>query len=395
MQTLYQTPPTQNIEIPEEIQTKVNERGFYLYNWIGANDVKASIERDFLKILNYVGFPFAVIAILSFVLTMNPLVFLWVTFVFSILFMVYLSFLWFFRGIKLSKNWYVVVTDSALSVNGKIVKFDNLSSISNELHSVEKEFEETLFKPSNLQISKNNFFKNLKQKISDGYANIFKFSNSFWGQKWGNLLFLALAAYTIFIIIMAGVYVLWSFMIMIFGIFINMISKYILLKSGDEVVHIQDLFEKIHFESNTISHEKDLVLINLENAMQDDWQEWMIKDINASIELISQKTNTVLEFNSELKKRLETSKYASIFNFWIYNNWIKTQVREPLQSIESLLQKNILTLKSTLLGINNQISQTPDDRLKWSLLLQEKRLEMQLKEVERYKNVISSYLQRI
>lgn len=395
MQTLYKTQEKKYIQIPDEIQTQVNERGFYLYNWIGANDVKASIERDFLKILGYVGFPFAVIAILSFVLTMNPFVFLWVTFAFSILFMVYLSFLWFFRGIKLSKNGYVVVTDTALSVNGKIVKLDEMQNFSQELSSIENEFEETLFKPSNLQISKSNFLKNLKQKISDGYANIFRFSNSFWGQKWGNLLFLALAAYTIFIIVMAGVYVLWSFLIMIFGVFINIISRYILMKSGDEVVHIQNLFEKIHFESNTISHEKDLVLIHLENAMQDDWQEWMIKDINTSIENISQKTNSVIELNNELKKRLETSKYASIFNFWIYNNWIKTQVREPLQSIENLLEKNILTLKSTLLWINNQISQTPDDRLKWSLLLQEKRLEMQLKEVERYKTVISSYLQRI
>ena len=42
------------LSIPENIRLKVQQRGFYVYNWIGATDVKNSIERDFLKTLNIV-----------------------------------------------------------------------------------------------------------------------------------------------------------------------------------------------------------------------------------------------------------------------------------------------------------------------------------------------------
>lgn len=388
MQTLYKTKPIENISIPEEIQTKVNERWFYLYNWIGANDVKNSIERDFLKLLNYLGIPFAVISIASFLVTFNPLVFIWVVFSFTLIFLVYLSILWFLRGIKLSKNWYVVITDSAIWVNGKIVKINELSTISSELNTIEQDFEEKIFMPSGLENSKSNFIQKLKNKIWNWYGTITR--NFDW-----KILFIVLALYTAYILIMWVVYIFGSFIIMLFWIFVNIISKYILLKSWDEVIHINDLFEKIHFESENVSHEKDQVLIYLENAINDDWKEWMIKDMNNSIEIISNKTNIVLDLNKNLKQKLESSKYNSIFNFDIYNNWIKKQIEDPLISIQELLEKNYKMIQLSIEELQKQIHETFEEKLKAPLILQEKRLQIQQEQTNNYKNIIESYIKRI
>lgn len=37
--------------IPKNIQKDIQNKGFYLYEWIGEQDVKQSIERDFLKMI--------------------------------------------------------------------------------------------------------------------------------------------------------------------------------------------------------------------------------------------------------------------------------------------------------------------------------------------------------
>lgn len=42
------------ITLPPAIKEAIDTKGFYLYKWISPKDVKKSIERDFLKILNFI-----------------------------------------------------------------------------------------------------------------------------------------------------------------------------------------------------------------------------------------------------------------------------------------------------------------------------------------------------
>ena len=44
----------QDFTLPSSIKTIVDSKGFHLYEWISPKDVKMSIERDFLKILNFI-----------------------------------------------------------------------------------------------------------------------------------------------------------------------------------------------------------------------------------------------------------------------------------------------------------------------------------------------------
>jgi len=50
MKTRVDTPSTgpQIIHVPKAIKKDIEERGFHLYKWISPEEVKLSIERDFL-----------------------------------------------------------------------------------------------------------------------------------------------------------------------------------------------------------------------------------------------------------------------------------------------------------------------------------------------------------
>lgn len=41
------------LQIPQFIKEDIEDRGFHLYNWIDPEEVRLSVERDFLKILKY------------------------------------------------------------------------------------------------------------------------------------------------------------------------------------------------------------------------------------------------------------------------------------------------------------------------------------------------------
>ena len=42
---------TENTESPECIKTQVDERGFYLYEWISPDELRMTLDRDYLQIV--------------------------------------------------------------------------------------------------------------------------------------------------------------------------------------------------------------------------------------------------------------------------------------------------------------------------------------------------------
>ncbi len=102
------------LQIPEKIQADIEEKGFHLYKWISPDEVKLSIQRDFLKTLKYVGLPLGILAIIMGLLTV-------VGFFITIFFGTFLMFLYLFilslkRSFLLSKSAFVVITDSSISL---------------------------------------------------------------------------------------------------------------------------------------------------------------------------------------------------------------------------------------------------------------------------------------
>jgi hypothetical protein len=59
------TEKTENTESPEFIQRQVDERGFYLYEWISSDELRITLERDYLTIVKWASIPLAVITAIA------------------------------------------------------------------------------------------------------------------------------------------------------------------------------------------------------------------------------------------------------------------------------------------------------------------------------------------
>ncbi len=206
---------------------------------------------------------------------------------------------------------------------------------------------------------------------------------------------LVMIFYTIYGIIMAGVYFLWISVVWIFGIFLVWVNEFILYKLGHEFTVLNSLFIQIWASSDIINHEKNSLLVNLEKAKNNEWKDALLTNINDWISRISNSANNAINDSVELKIMLEKSKYKEMFNFWIYNNWIKKQILEPLNEIYILLKTNFDILKQTKTSIEKQIIETKEDAYKWVLTAQKSRLEMRIDELSKYMEMIQVYITKI
>ena len=97
----------------------------------------------------------------------------------------------------------------------------------------------------------------------------------------------------------------------------------------------------------------------------------------------------------ELKNEITSSRYSDMFQFEVYNGWIKKQISKPLEDILSLLEKNRGILEQSYNNILQQIKETEKVELQAPLKLQNKRVKMQLKELEKYIPMIQESISKL
>jgi hypothetical protein len=64
----------------------------------------------------------------------------------------------------------------------------------------------------------------------------------------------------------------------------------------------------------------------------------------------------------ELKQDIENSEYKEMFDFSIYNSWIKKQITIPLEQIKTLLEKNLKVLNNQKQEIQDLLKIENDSR---------------------------------
>lgn len=57
--------PEENTESPEFIEEKVDERGFYLYEWISPDELRMSVLADYLSIIRAASTPLAIVTLIA------------------------------------------------------------------------------------------------------------------------------------------------------------------------------------------------------------------------------------------------------------------------------------------------------------------------------------------
>lgn len=377
------------IHVPNNIKKDIEERGFHLYKWISPDEVKLSIERDFLWALKIVGIPLAVMSILfAFIAGLNPLVFLFTIFVGVCCMFIYLLFLSIKRSRLLTKSAFVVMTDSSISLGWKIHKLSDISWLKKDIDEVSETFEENLFGESKLSASKDSLTKEIMQQLFWGYTKIFSMWDSriSFGRSKDSAQFILviIALYTLYIGIMACIYFMWVMGLLIFGKLLTWANTKYLIYRGHSVLKINSLFWELDISSDEIKTQKSQLKQQLEQAYKNEWKDWLLLEINAGIKNINISSQSAVTQVMELKNEINSSRYSDMFRFEIYNWWIKKQISKPLEDIHKLLEKNRDVLSDTKNDILEQINQTEKIELKSLLELQLKRVKMQLRDVKKY-----------
>lgn len=391
-----------NFSIPENIKNDINEKWFHLYKWIWEDDIKQSIERDFLSSIKTIWPVSAVILLLPTILIIYSSssyvagfwYFVSLLIIINVFLLIYLTILAIARSNTLRKNAYVLLTDSSISVNWNIRKISEFNSEDVEIKKISNTFEEEIFKESNIKNTKQWFIKQVFEQLWKWYQMIFKL----WDSRNRNsfqIILIWILLYTIYALSLWMIYFIWIFFIWIFWNILSIVNKNLLLISWHKITKINSNFEDIDSNSNALIIEKDNLWVLLNEAKKNDWKDSLLLKINEWIKNINENAWSAVDTSINLKKIIESSKYNEMFNFSIYNSWIKKQILVPLLQIVELLEKNLNILKEQNEAIWEQIKNTPDPSLSWPLLASKTRIEMRIVEIEKHIGGISGYIGKL
>ena len=382
----------QVFQIPKLVQEDIEERGFHLYTWIDPQEVRLSVERDFLKILKYAWIPLWVIAIIAWFLTVIG--FFIVIFFGVFLMMLYLLILSIRRSKLLTKSSFVVLTNSSISLWGKIVPLSEVGTLKKDIQKVSNTFEEDLFGESQLKKSRGHLMRDLMEQLFWGYKLILDngFIRSRDAEKAIIFLFLL---YTTYLVIMSivyffGVLFLWIFWKII--VFIN--TKYLLWK-WEKVIHINTLFWEIDILSENLKEERYHLKSALKEAYDNDWKDGLLLEIHKNISFIWKLSEEILTKLRLLRKNIDESQYKEMFSFEVFHRWTKKQIEDPLSDILKLLEKNRDILTQVIEEISTQIEETDKIEYKGTLKLQRTRVELQRKEILQYIPILEASLEKL
>lgn len=393
------------VSIPYNIKKEIKEKGFYAYNWIWAEDVKHSLERDYLKYLAWIQkiFFFIILALLfvtyifigikTFPLEMLFGIFIVLVIISNIWIIVNLIFSSFQRFKIFSKNVFIVMTDTHIYFNWHIRKYNELREEDEYFFKkISLIFEEPLFEKSNLKTSKQKFMNKIfwgsSSKVNSLIVENLK-------TKWIYLIILFSVFYFIWLILAFSLYVISTLVVWVLGIIVSRMSKKILIASWHEITIITSLFEDIETNSKKLVEEKKNLIFLLEEAKNNEWKEWLSTKIDSSIENVNSYALNAINSNLSLKDSISKSRYFEMFNSSKYNEWSKGQLLNPLTWIVELLETNIVSLNKQNDRILVEMENVSDKHKLWQLELTKKRVEMKIKELNNGLNTMKDYISKL
>lgn len=397
---MFQEKNEKNITpIMTEIEKSLDEKGFYLYEWLSKENLKNSIKLDYYSTMNKTLVPLVIISFIAGVIgyflgalgsIISVTFVLWIAFL--IIFMIFLF--------KIIKKWKlysrfanIVLTDSHISVNHNIVSHSDFRKNILDLSDVESVFAEKIFHPSKISLeienSKNNFWSLISDIFSTGSNVIGKIFNSISGSSKSDIrIFLFLLVVAIIVSLGTGIILLVSYFILLpimyfsARILASIFHKMLLLSQKTEY-EINNLFVEISQKWNFLEQKIQENIRFLTEAKNANWTENLSTKINSSFLEINNLALNSTNLSIKLRKKLQNSDYKNIFNFTKYDSWLKKQIILPMENLIEVLEKNEKILKNNIKSIENQILQIEDSSLQKPLELQKIRLENQLENISK------------
>ena len=401
---------TRTLPLPEEQKTEslqtvsetVKERGFYLYEWISSDELRMTLERDYLQIVRWASIPLAIITIIAGFIgfAMGPigtiLAVLGVLGVFYLIIGLILSIQFFYRSYLYTRGANVVITDNHFVSWANIIEQSDKKAVLKKFKKFETIFDEPFLWESRLaekkEIAKTELFDNLKE-IALGWWKILQWvwrsRDSWW------IVLVILAAGFLYATMMWLVYFIGIFFIALFGRIFSWLAHRYLIAMNNTEHKIQTLFSDIQESSDNLNSGKENTISLLSDASENEWKENLSGKLTESFELINKLAKSTTDKTIKLRNTLESSKYKDIFNFVKYGNWVKKQILEPIEEILLLLKKNSDTLKDTISSLDFQITTTTDPSLQKPLILQQERLKMQVESFQKNIDLLNSYREKL
>lgn len=169
-------PETENTESPEFIEQQVDERGFYLYEWISPDELRMSVQSDYLSIIRSASMPLAIVTLIAGFIGFSagiPGVILAVLGVLGIFYTIVLAILiakMLRKSYLYTRGGNVVITDNHYVSNGRVVEKDDIAMQKEAFRELERTFREPLLEPSGLAehvaMEKDNLMEQMKNIAS-------------------------------------------------------------------------------------------------------------------------------------------------------------------------------------------------------------------------------------
>jgi hypothetical protein len=389
---------------PAFIEKTVNERGFYLYEWITPDELRMTIDRDYLQIVQRASIPLAIVTAIAgfigFAWGVLGVIFAGILVLgvfYTIVFLILLA-----RAMHrayLYTRWAnVVITDEHFVSGSSIFKKDSVQEIQKKFQPMEEIFDEKFLWESRLAERKKheqkNLLNNLKEIMSGWWRLIQNIAKSRSRDTMGVIVVFMIIG-ILYGLVMMLVYFFGLFLIYILGRVFSIITHKYLLSANNTEYTIQNLFHGIAKDSIALKSEKEQTLRFLQDAQENQWKENLSKKIDDSFRDINTSILRATEKNQELKNLLNNSQYKNIFNFKKYETWIRVQILEPIESLLLLLQKNHDIIEWTIHTLDIQIANTHETSLKNPLELQKTRLMLQKENFASMIKMINGYREKL
>lgn len=385
-------------KIPENIQKEINEKWFFVYNWIDEKEIKTSIQIDFLEKLYYASLPILIIfgAIWFFVQSSSKLLILtiwWLIGFLSIIMIIYLIIISIKITLKAWKISHLIITNKYFSINKKILELQDWNKIilDKETQKIWETFHEELFKNSELKEKKDLVFKSLIKKSEENFYTILKFAEDI-DKRLASLVYIIFGAFWVASFL---IYIVWIFFAAILWIFINFtIRKYLIFK-WNKILKINEDFKEIEKFSLNLINEKEILQKNLFEASENEWKDGLLLKINSWIEKVNKNANNSVNKNLELIKELKASDFDKIFDYNLYNSWLKKQISTPIIWIIELLEKNIKVLDNQIFENEKIVQNTENINNQNQIIFSIERLKSRKNEIEKHIFTMKSYLEKL
>ncbi len=370
--------------LPTQVIKTVEDRGFYLYNWISPEEFRLSFREDYLTAISNLSTPFLTIALIWSAIgyfTSFPLAIIWALGVFWVMYFLIFCYL-FYKALQkwnlYAKGANVTLTDTHLVAWDMVTAYQDKPQKSKLITSLETEFDERLFWASNIEEKIKKRKEAINEKLTSIIKVVAKIGDNSSGKQLGNLIMILAIVWILYGTIFWFVYYIGLFFVSLFARWYAFIIDMIMRWKQKTEYKIQKSFLAIDTASNTLKNENKKAKWQLQEAIDNKWMNNLGKRIEKSFQKINTSASTAIDTHLKLKNILLNSKYKEIFSFEKYEHWIKTQVTEPLQKTIDLLKTNKHMLEESIKKLGKQIENMQNPWHKAALEAQKSRLEMQV-----------------